>query len=217
MFSLHFRHGAEDQSQVGGGAWLEDLTHWPMTPDAGRPLVPVLTLRQSIFVAPTIPEEMAVTVFAPIEHDNGQFKASGVRRFAANDTNELNRHAETDVSVLLHKLGDTELFADKCPFMPKYSMFREKFTENEMAEENEDDYVGVLRSKLFGRPGWLQDEVFPPAQFVFCLQLFEDDLRKADAAFDGLFRGGAAYLFLNQSLKRMPRGKQCGMFFAQFT
>jgi hypothetical protein len=217
MFSLNFSNLTRSESQLGGGAWLKDIVEWPVAEDTEKPLTPLLTVRQSLFVVPTLPGGMVVTVFIPCERSEGQFKASTVRKFTANDTKQFELLRLAGARVLLHEEGDIELFKDDCQALPRYSISASKFTEQEMAEENEDDYVGVLRSKLFGRPGWLQDELFLPPKLSFSLQLFESDLRKADHAYDGIFRDGAGYLFLSQNLKKLKPRSEAGVFVAQFT
>jgi hypothetical protein len=214
MFSIQFGSPTLNQSQFGGGAWLESEQHWPRSRSTGKPMMPLLTLRQSLFIVPTINDDTAVTVFVPIELEADGFKSSAVRRFTANDTKQLTA-LESDSAV--HKLGITELMLPDTFSLPKLGMTKQKFNEDDMNQENEDDYVGALRSKLFGRPGWLQDELFFEPRYSFCLQVFEDELRAAESSLDGIFRGGAAYVFLDQRLKRLATNSKCGLCIAQFT
>jgi hypothetical protein len=217
MFSLIFSDVPSDSSQMGGGAWLENAADWPISTLTGKPLTPLITLRQSLFIIPTIPENMAVTVFIPIEYDRNQIKSSTVRQYTANDPNQLSALSESGACVLLHKLSSTELLLDNCHLLPKLSISKRKFNDEEMQEENEDDIIGLQTSKLFGRPGWLQDELFPPDPFDFTLQIFERDLYTLKPEYEGIFRDGAGYLFLNEKLKKLNSKKKTGLFIAQFT
>jgi hypothetical protein len=217
MFSLIFSDVSSNSSQVGGGAWLESADDWPISALTGKPLTPLITIRQSLFIIPTIPENMAVTVFIPVEYDRNQIKSSTVRQYTANDPNQLAALNETGACVFLHKLSSTELLLDNCHLFPKLSVSKRKFNDEEMQKENEDDIIGSQTSKLFGRPGWLQDEIFLPEPFDFTLQIFESDLYALKSEYEGIFRDGAGYLFLNEKLKKLNSKSKAGHFIAQFT
>ena len=137
-----------------------------------------------------------------------------------NEDNDLLVKTKNLPCVCVNRAGERELSMEEAASLPKLFVKKQKFTDEEFKEDNEDDYIGMLNSKLFGRPGWLQENLdlhWHPGKFGFCLQLFESTLRKGDPAYDGLFDDGACYLFLHKGLKRMTDNDSCGVLFVQFT
>lgn len=217
MFALNLYQANEsdERSHVGGGAWLPESLDWPLT-SRGEPMRPLLTINQDIFVIPTIPENMAVTVFSPID-PKGKDIINTTRECAINDNKQINLDNKNGMLVYLHDKEKKEISVKNLSTYPKAIIQRRKFTEDEMAEDLIDDINGVYISKVLGRPSWLQDEIFFPPKFTFSLQVTEDDLVNFNKEYDGIFRGGSCYLFLRIDIKKLKSGDVAGICFIQFT
>lgn len=213
--NLHQAYENDERSQVGGGAWLPENLDWPLT-SSGEPMHPLLTINQDIFIIPTIPENMAVTVFSPI-NPKGKDIIKTTRDCAINDNNQKDRDHRNGMLVYLHAKEKKEKFIKNSLTYPKAVMQRRDFTKNEMSEDLIDDISGLYISKVLGRPSWLQDEIFFPPKFEFSLQITEDDLTKFNKEYDGIFRGGSCYLFLRKDIKKLKSGDISGICFIQFT
>jgi len=220
MFELKLAEHDEGSSQVGGGAWLTSLALWPVEKESGQHLLPLLTIRQELFVIPTLPEGMAITIFLPFSFGGKTFGSSAARRFAANDQSQFDEllSAAAGATALLHQIGNAEVALPAgVPTLPKYRVVREPMNGETINEETRDEDNGAEISKLFGRPAWLQDPVRLRPKFSFCLQILESDLREAHPLYDGIFRDGIGYFFINLNCKKMKTGSEAGKFFVQFT
>lgn len=212
-------------NQVGGGAcWPADMP-WPTTAD-GAPMRPLLTLRQSLFLIPTLPTGHVVTVFAP--HHEHRHRAD-LRACAQTQATRLppvprgvlheGGDADNGLRVILHPEAPAWSAAGTWPAL---QLMRRAASHAEQGEEVADDIHGLAISKLFGRPHWLQDELCAHNSQHFVLQLVEHDLAQANAAYNGLWDDGVLYLFLNHGLTnplgdlRGPTGL-CGRACVQFT
>ncbi len=219
------------QLTVGGPAqWPTDLP-WPTSSD-GTPMRPLLTLHQALFLIPTIPSGHVVTVFAP--HHPGRHM-DDVRRCALMQETRLpalsrglfsEPPSDTDdglsgdgLRVILHRAAEQSCPTDTWPAV---QLVRRAASGTEAREENADDLHGLDASKLFGRPRWLQDEIYEHPSQHFILQLRERDLAQTNTAYDGLWLDGTLYLVLKHGLchpngdLRWPAGL-CGRAFVQFT
>lgn len=198
------------RSQIGGGGFIPHSLEWPTSSD-GKKMVPILTIRPDIFLIPTMPEGMCITVFAPYE--KGRESVGKLGLCARNDMSQK----PSGMKVLLHKDTIPERFTDNREHYPALLLKRREYTEQEDMEEFEDDINGVYLSKVYGRPSWLQDEIFYPEKYSFTIQITEADIAKKDKRFEGIFSDGALYIYLLMSLKRMKDGEICGEAFIQFT
>lgn len=216
MFSLNFSTPTKGISQIGGGAFIPSIEHWPKDKATGVPLAPFFCIRADLFAIPTLPSNHVVTIFLPSQKD-GNITRSLLRKFTCNDASHLSDIKSNPCRVLLHPESNIELFNPEAYVFPPHSVRADKFNDRELEEELLDDKIGLQRSKLYGRPGWIQDELFFPQKFDFCLQIFESDLRKIDREYDGVFGDGAVYLFLDKGIKRKSGVQDVGILVAQFT
>jgi hypothetical protein len=218
MLQIKFDIQSTDRfSHLGGGAWLPEDAEWPKDSQTGEGLLPLFTLAQDFFPTPTISNGMCVTAFIPCRSNSGSVTTPISRSFAANDQRQYQTNTLASV-VLLHKIGSQERRSPaNSLYLPHCSMSTEPFSDALMQEENADEINGAEISKLFGRPAWLQDEVFPESKYEFCLQLLEADVARISPAHAGLFRDGTGYLFLDRNCKKYAEAREIGKFFVQFT
>lgn len=217
MFALNIiqANGDDKKSQVGGGAWLPESFDWPLSSD-GETMRPLLTINQDIFILPTIPEDMAVTVFSPVDLKSTN-TIKETRNCAINDEQQKNLADQKGMVVYLHHREKKERLKNNVSSYPKAMLLRRDLTDAELKEDLTDDINGIYISKVLGRPAWLQDEIFFPPSFEFCVQITEQDLIKNNKGYDGIFRGGSCYLFLRRNLKKLESGSIAGTCFIQFT
>jgi hypothetical protein len=218
MYALEFieKDGNIPCSQVGGGAWLPIDFDWPLS-NNGKIMTPFLTLRQELFLIPTIPDGMCVTVFSPIMKKEGNYSLSSIRECAVNDQVQLNFDGKEGMRVILHKSAGLERFHEDASIFPVAKIKRRDFTNDECKEDLEEEIGGIFLSKLFGRPSWLQDQIFFPKKVGFSIQITENDLRKFSPFYEGVFNDGSCYLYLNQGIKRGNPGDIVGKCIVQFT
>ena len=124
-------------AHLGGGAWLPDLSLWPLTPE-GKPMMPLMPLDNSFFLIPTLgSDDWAMTVFVAVNYrQNGQaFDPGYARRFAANDQSAYDRFDCAYSKILLHPKGGAELVHPEIdyPLFPKIFIGLRKETEDEIA------------------------------------------------------------------------------------
>ena len=212
MFALDILPGKKPEkiSQVGGGGFLNHDSLWPEEED-GIKMIPILTLRCDIFAIPTIPEGMCITIFVP--YKNNCESIGKYRICAKNDMLQ----SPVGMKVILHEDSLKENFLDEGGHYPAYPLIRREFSPQEQSEDLEDANSGIYISKIYGRPSWLQDEIFFPVRYAFTVQLTEADLVAVDKDFEGVFNDGSMYVYLMRSLKKMKHGNICGEAFIQFT
>lgn len=204
--------------QLGGGAWLHDMALWPKAPDTGEFMVPVIMLKPAFCKTPFIPEGMAVTVFVDARRDGESYKRSMIRKYTIHQTSEFDKTSSGHVRVTVHKLADRELFSDAAAdAIPKRYLSLIPMTDEEFQEETDDEISGVGISKQMGRPGWLQDPIFPSPRYHFMAQILDSDITKISPCHEGIFGGGIGYLFMDYRAKKATEGQEAGYFFIQFT
>ena len=218
MYALEFskREGNLPCSQLGGGAWISSDCNL-LTSSNEEIMVPFLTLRQELFLIPTIPDGMCVTVFSPIVQRGGSYSISSIRKCTVNDQTQLNFEGKEGMRVILHETTKLECFYQDSLILPSAKIERREFTDAERKEDMKDEINGIFLSKLFGRPSWLQDEIIFPKKADFCIQITENDLRKFNPFYDGIFNDGSCYLYLNNSIRRSRPGDVVGKCIVQFT
>jgi hypothetical protein len=208
---------SSSKSQFGGGAWLPAEIDWPMNQEDGKELLPVLTLFPDFFPTATIPIGMCLTIFLACKSAGEISSGQLARRLAANDQAQYALNTSGSL-VLLHTVAEKERFAgDTNLRIPTQKLSTQPFDNQLIQEENEDEINGAERSKLFGRPAWLQDEVFPEPRYEFCLQIVEADILSLGPTHSGIFRDGIAYLFLDRNCRKANTTSVAGRFFVQFT
>jgi len=203
-----------DSAYVGGGALTEDPSLLPRDASTGAALTHFMTLTPDFFPTPTLPANHQVSIFLPARYAHAEsklknhasaFKRSLLRSFTLNDQSQYNeKYSEKNgAQVWLHKKGAREMVVDEKTVLPKYFLGTRAASPEETAEELEDDFIGLLKTKLYGRPGFLQDEIFEPPNMMFCLQIFEADLVAVDPAYEGIF-GDGAWALKNSKPIRLP-------------
>ena len=121
------------------------------------------------------------------------------------------------MKVILHKDTGPEKFAENRKHYPAFLLQQREYTDQEETEEFEDDINGVYLSKVYGRPSWLQDEIFYIGKYRFAIQITEADLVRKNKDFEGIFDDGSLYVYLSKALRIMKDGDICGEAFIQFT
>lgn len=204
--------------QIGGGAWLNDLSLWPKDPKTGKPMLPVVMLTSKFLSVPFIPEGMAITVFVSVERSDGIFKRSSLREFTVHQQSEMDKLKLGYSKVLLHSLASQELFTETLdiPITRKY-ITQQAFSAEEIAEELDDETSGAGLSKVLGRPCWLQDPLYENPRYYFLAQILDSDIGKISPQHEGLFAAGIGYVFADNRAKKLSEGADAGYFFIQFT
>jgi len=211
-------------SYVGGGVFIDDTDIIPKENPSGDFMTHFMTLDHDFFPTEVLPPDHQVSVFLPanyveskskLKNRTSKFKRSLLESFTIHDQEQYTEN--NGAYVLLHKKGTKEVIPDAKNTLPKYYAKTRLASAQEISEESEDDFIGLMKTKLYGRPGYLQDEVFESRKMMFCLQVFESALVRADKFYEGIFGEGAGYLFLNLSIKRQKTSLPAGLFFAQFT
>ncbi|MCS3811310.1 hypothetical protein [Xanthomonas sp. 4461] len=202
--------------QFGGGAWLNDRALWPCDPSTDQPMLPIVMLTDLFLPSPWLPEGMAVTVFAAIEWQGDRYSRAALRKFTIHQQGELDTIASVHSKVLLHRRAAQELACD-AGMLPRYYVGLQSFDDHDHAEELGDADNGAGMSKQLGRPCWLQDAIAEHPRHYFLAQFVESQLRRTDAAYDGLFADGMGYLFAEHRANVLREGDTAGYFFIQFT
>jgi len=211
-------------SYVGGGVFIDDANLIPKGNPSGDFMTHFMTLDYDFFPTEVLAPDHQVSIFLPANYVESEsklknriskFKRSSLTTFTIQDQEQYTEN--NGAYVLLHKKGEKEINPDRKNTLPKYYIKTRLASAQEVSEESEDDFIGLMKTKLYGRPGFLQDEVFESQKMIFCLQVFESDLVAIDDFYEGIFGEGAGYLFLNLSIKRQKTNLPAGLFFAQFT
>ena len=206
--------------QVGGGAFLNNLSLWPISPENGELMTPLLTLTERFRPARLLPPGMAITVFiAARQQRDGDFSHNLQRRYTVNQPSELQEVTKNGYArVILHELAEKPLFPDDHPLLLQSAFIDfEEMTDEELEDEHADEDRGIDLSKPSGRPGWLQDAIYPPARYTFLMQLADGDVAEASPQHEGLLAEGIGYVFLDRQAVRGKEGDEAGYFFIQFT
>lgn len=219
MHRIEFTEFGDGMSQLGGGAWFNSKDYWPICPISKKYLLPVMTIRGNFFPTERFPSpDLCITVFISVIYNKGSFYGINSRHFAASDTKELSSIKKGTSRVILHDVGDKEIFMDvDFPYINKCGMHLVEFTSEEKDEEVQEPDDSLYLSKFSAFPSWLQDPVIPPPSFSFNLQLLEYDIVKISPEHEGIFNDGAGYLFLSRNLRRMKNMDEAGFFIVQYT
>lgn len=219
-WKLVFVPPSDTQSQIGGGAWLENIENWPKIPGSENKMLPLLTLRQEDF----FPDRecllgMAITVFISSRTDTKGFSASVARKMCVSDNQSRDSVLRGGHSaVLLHRVGQKELTPDiETPYIKKNGVKLLPFSKTEETDDLEDEINGIECSKKAGRPSWIQDEIYMDPKHYFFLQITEEDITSISLRHEGVFRGGIGYLFLKNGLNKLGDNAIAGEFFIQFS
>jgi dTDP-4-dehydrorhamnose reductase len=109
--------GNDTTSHVGGGSWLPSNFPWPMC--EGKKMIPFMTIFQDIFITPTIPNDMAITVFTPIDLNTTQI-IHQVNQCRIQNESECNNHNDNmGMRVILHEISGKELIDENITTYPK--------------------------------------------------------------------------------------------------
>jgi hypothetical protein len=214
--------GSDTTSHVGGGSWLPSNFPWPMC--EGKKMIPLMTIFQDIFITPTIPNNMAITVFTPIDLNTAQIMHQANYCRIQNESECNNHNDNMGMRVILHEIGGKELVDENITTYPKVFFKARNFTNE---EENtyfkngrtREDYLknsGIYASKVLGSPYWIQGFVSIKEKCAFALQMIESDLSNYNASYIRIFNGGVCYLFLDNNLWKMSHGQTTGKCFIQF-
>lgn len=210
----------EGFGQVGGGAFLNDLSLWPVSPESGELLTPLLTLTERFRPARWLPPGMAVTLFiAARQLRDGDFSHNLQRRYTVNQPSELQEVIKNGYArVILHELAEKPIVPSDHPLLLQSAFIDfEEMTDDELEDEHAHEDSGIDLSKPSGRPGWLQDPIYPPDRYMFLMQLADGDVTEASPQHDGLLAEGIGYVFLDMRARRGKEGDEAGFFFIQFT
>lgn len=197
-------------SQIGGGAFVPEDFSWPLDV-LGNPMLPLLTIRQDLFLIPTLPNDLCVTVFICYGPQTNTINA--FRECAKNDEAQ----SPVGIKVILHTDSMVEKFLPNKEHYPKFYMKTRKFSDVEQKEDLEDEINGIYISKIFGRPSWVQDEIYLGPKYSFDIQITENDLVKLNGKYDGIFNDGSIYIYLLKSLRKLNPNAIAGEGFIQFT
>lgn len=208
-------------AHLGGGAWLPDLSLWPLTPE-GKPMMP---LDNSFFLIPTLgSDDWAMTVFIAVNYrQNGQaFDPCYARRFAANDQSAFDRFDCAYSKILLHPKGGAELVYPEIdyPLFPKTFIGLRKETEDEIAAESaeiDETEQGLDNSKAYVFFHFPQDLIRTKPSDWLVLQINQFDLDEISPAHEGIWGNGLGYAAWNRNLKKFAETREVGKFFVQTT
>ncbi|HHK1257571.1 TPA: hypothetical protein ACQQSZ_006256 [Pseudomonas aeruginosa] len=206
--------------QIGGAPLLKELSLWPVNPQNGGLMTPILTLTEQFRPARFVPPGMAITVFLAVEQQkDGGFSRPLQRRYTVNQQSELQNVISAGFTrVILHELANQPLEPRNPPLLLGQAFIDfEEMTNEEHDEEHEDEDSGIGLSKPSGRPCWLQDPIYEPPRYMFMLQLVDADVAEASPQHAGLFGEGIGYLFVDMQARRGKEGEDAGFFFIQFT
>jgi len=207
-------------SYIGGGVFIDTAENFPKDPSSGEFLTHFMSLSHDFFPTAVLPTGYQISIFLPANYTNNtlpkahldQFKVEILWKFTIQEEQESNA-----ACVLLHKTGSTEIIPNPTALLPKYYLRTRPPSTTELEEELKDDDIAWMRTKLYGRPGFLQDEVPRLSHMHFLLQIFEADLVAIDKFYNGIFYDGAGYLFINNHIKEQSNNTSAGLFFAQYT
>ncbi len=215
---IHFSDKDQGLGQLGGGAWISDLSLWPTDPETGALMLPLITLTPSFLGTPFIAQDMALSVFISVQRTPDGFKRSSLRHFTVHQQTELEALHAGYSRVLVHKKASQELIPEPlADLVGRRYIQLEEFDEADLAEELEDEYSGAAMSKVLGRPCWLQDAIHESPRYFFAAQIQELDIRRVSPEHDGLFANGMGYLFIDNRAKKLTDTAEAGYFFIQFT
>jgi hypothetical protein len=213
--------GNDTTSYIGGGSWIPSNFPWPMY--EGKKMIPFMTIFQDIFVAPTIPEGMAITVFTPIDLNSRQTMYQIDNCVISDEIGYNNYNYDDGMRVILHEIGDKELIDKNITNYPKIFLKTKDLTiddENSYFQKVEEGYIetnGIYASKVLGNPYWLQDQVYGMEKYTFALQIIGYNLSDYNSSYDGIFMDGMCYLLLDNNLWKMSHGQTAGICFIQYT
>lgn len=215
---LFFTEVDEGVGQLGGGAWLEDVSLWPVNPGTGEPMLPLLMINSKFLTIPFLPEGMVATVFISVREKRGVFSENLMRKYTVHQKDELPKLADGYAKVLLHRPSVEERFIEfmPSPISKKFLQLKE-FTPSDSEVESEDDFNGADFSKQLGRPCWLQDPIYEGSRYFFLAQLLESDIARVSPQHEGIFSEGIGYIFWDNRAKKLSEGSDGGYFLIQFT
>ena len=207
-----------DQSYIGGKIPINSLNDWPIDPVKKKPMTPLLTLHQDIFFIPTIPEGMALTVFLSLNDIDPirNYRINRINNIAFSDAIQYKSKEIIKSKVLLYPVGDLKIHPDSIE-LPSIGIERVMAEKEEEEKDQEDEFNGVICSKIGGRAGWLQDPIYPSPKYLFYLQIMESDLVHLDRKFNGIFEDGAGYLFIDMGMRKKTKLAVSGEFIVQYT
>lgn len=213
---LFFTDTDEGTGQLGGGAWLEDISLWPLNPDTREPMLPLLMINSTFLAIPFLPEGMVATVFVSAKATSEGFSEALMQKYTVHQKDELSKLASGHAKVLLHRLSAEERFIEHMPppITKKYIQLNE-FTALDAELESEDDFNGAEFSKQLGRPCWLQGHIYEGSRYFFLAQLLESDIASVSPQHEGIFSGGMGYLFWDNRAKKLSEGSEGGYFLIQ--
>lgn len=201
--------------QVGGGAWLDSLSDWPVCQENGAFMVPLFSFSSAFFPTPMIPSDFMVTVFLPPLVDGG-FSLEYSKRISHNSSDNPLDLSKLPTKVMLHKKASEELYPDSSALLPKGYLSFEEMNDEEFDKEIEDEVNGIEISKLMGRAHWLQDLIRITPRYTLLSQFNEMDLVKFSPAFKGIFNQGIGYVFMDYRIKKLNALDDAGFFFTQY-
>jgi len=212
------------RSYIGGGVFIDTPENLPKEKNTGQFLTHFMTLNHDFFPEQIIPKEYQISIFLPPKYaifslesksNYHERKLKLLRSFSISgkfcDTQNIGS------CVFLHKIRNKETISDATNVFQKYFLQARPATDREMQEEMEDDFIAWMKTKLYGKPGFLQKGPEKIATMSFCLQIFEEDLVAIDKSYEGIFSDGAGYLFLKESITTQDNNTSVGLFFAQYT
>nr|WP_236611288.1 hypothetical protein [Xanthomonas vasicola] len=165
-----------------------------------------------VFADLYLPDDMALTVFASIERSDDGYNHASLRRLAVNQQSDFDKSALGHSKVLLHRRAKQEVcVGDSGLLLGRHFIGLQPFDDDDRQEELEDGDNGAGMSQQLGRPCWLQDPIHARQRYYFLAQFVESELRRKDPGIDGIFGGGAGYLFADQRAKKLGEGDAAGI------
>lgn len=212
---IHITKQDQGIGQIGGGAWVEDMEHWPMDQLGGRPMVPLWSITPVFFPVPQIAENVRITVFVPATDEPRSWHEASEQLLVR--SGKLNpQSTRLHAKVLLHPQAAQPYIPNGVDVLPEGYLGLEPMTDEELNLETRHLFKGAAMSKQLGREHWLQEQVVVSPRYFFAGQLLEADLVKWDAAYTGIFGGGIGYLFLDYRIKQVTDYADAGIFFIQY-
>ncbi len=202
--------------QIGGGAWLDDFSDWPLDLETKKAMIPLISFNNTFFPLQWFSPDQVVTIFIP-QTSNGSFSPNYYRSISCNLNNWALECNRLRTKVIVHKKGKDELFNNNVTHFPVGYLDLQEMNEVESKEELEDIWNGNDLSKRLGRAHWLQDPINLGARYHFVAQFNEIDLRRFDTDYDGIFNDGMGYVFFDHRLKKANNNSEAGFFFIQYT
>lgn len=223
---IEFKQEASDFIGVLGGVPpLANFENWPINPQTNDKLVHLLTL-YSNFQNDSITDDFCISIFITLEKGkNGLFKDEYLNCISVQSNSEINNLKNEYSKVILGKRNksvELNSLMDDVIILPKFFITQRPMTDEEMEIQRtllDESDMGIDKSSILEFPFFEQENIvpLPPMKYSFKMQINEWDIDKlSNGEYNGIFKGGFGYLWLDNNFKKLKENSVVGLFGIQW-